>query len=283
MPKYEYSVKEHEPNPKLTEPTELKYRNLDLPIIDIVRHASSNMEAEGKIEKNIRVFRNGPVGYQKLRGIVREAQKHNELDKNASQQIKELVTQLREQIDTTKEIIFVVASPTPRAWQTAELFTKYLSQDYPEISIVNQSEIFEGWLLKGGKQVKQFLNDSNLETGTSSLTPAYDMEEKNFNRFIRHAVNFKKYLNPKQLETIKDKKVRLVCFAHEETTYRLASKIFGKQANGDYPSQENTQIYELVPFEENSNSSFNTSFTMMPYKGNAAQARNITFNMNEVK
>jgi len=77
------------------------------------------------------------------------------------------------------------------------------------------------------------------------FTENYEDLENRFNRFIRHMMNLKEYLSPETLQQLQGKKIRIVCFGHEELPIKLMKKSMAVKQ-----TIKRGQILEIQPEKE---------------------------------
>lgn len=300
MPEFRYSITPEEAKPEeAIDYREILYKNFDLPVIDFIRHASSNYEAQGKIQNQTMPKDGKPITHGEFMKRIRKFNSTPELlPKVAEREIREMAETLFAQIDPKIEILALISSPTPRAWQTAKIFLELIelynlskqSED-EKISTIQLSEgetpIHESWLIKSGGELNLLHENKNREARMANLKQlgprrVGKAEEQNFNRFLRHLINFKKKFSEDSLEKIKGKKVRIVCFSHGELTEQFINKVFGPDyinfASGQMETpktQENAQIYEINPYQTSSPGSTDALVRIYPTKNSASTEKEI--------
>lgn len=248
---------------KVEKTSESKEREPDIrvPIIDVIRH--------------------GKTDYKELQDIGFEFDpdsedfkldtEHLDLNEKGIKEIIETAEQLEGVIDKDNEVVILVTSPNYRAQSSTLLIEDYLKQK--GVNILNpakkilkaqnlrqitfkDAESRPEWI-KTDKEFREKHPDHKLLASdkahaeiakmlgkdiTDIFSEDYDKINQRFQRFLRHMTNLNYWLQDETKESLKDKRIRLVCLTHEELPAR-----FMKQALDTKESLRKGQILEIQP------------------------------------
>lgn len=238
--------------------------DIKVPIIDIVRHGKT----EYKELQNIG-FKFDPESKD-----FKLDTDHLDLTEKGIKGIIETAEQLETAIDKDNEVVILVTSPNYRAWSSALLIEDYLEKK--GINILNPAkEIlktqnlkqltfkdinFRSKWIKGYKEFKaKYPHHETISPDESHVEVAkmvgkeimdifsedYDKIDLRFQRFLRHMTNLNSWLQDKTKESLKDKRIRLLCLTHAELPARFIKKAL-KNHKG---SLRMGQILEIQPMK----------------------------------
>mgnify|MGYP001567408892 CR=1 FL=1 len=254
------------PISKIEKPTikELKQES-NVPIIDIIRHGETKRKQDHfGFHKATLLNINNP-DFKLSTG-------HLDLDEEGITNIEASAQQLIDLIDIENEVVLLVSSPAWRAHSSALVLERILREKGVDIlnaerkpkfsKAINQhSSFFEKSLEKyhtDNKTIEQimehYINNGYKEglkrsketLGIDILEKMQEAENLNFQIFLRHMNNIYHWLRSKTLEKLKEKKLRIVVLAHEETTRGFIEETM---PTGTL-FQENGQILEIIPQSE---------------------------------
>jgi broad specificity phosphatase PhoE len=236
----------------------------NVPIIDIIRHGETIRK------QNSFGFHKAPLLDKNNLDFKLDIE-HLDLDEEGITSIKASANQLIDLIDKKNEIVLVVSSPSWRTHSSALVLEKILREKGVDIlniegkpkfsKFINQhSSFFEKVLRQNvddettkeiieyyiGKGWQEGLERAEKATGIDMLEKMQEVENLSFQRFLRHMNNIYYWLSSESLQKLKDKKLRIVVLAHEETTRGFIEETMPI----DTLPQENGQILEIVPQSE---------------------------------
>jgi len=195
-----------------------------------------------------------------------------DLDKKGIASMEASANQLADLIDREKEIVLIVSSPAWRTHSSALVTEKVLRErgisilnegkNFKFSKAINQHSSFFEKIVKrdfgDNSQTRQVIEDyikKGFKEGFKSASEILHISEEemerrmdeaetlSFQKFLRHMNNIYKFLHPETLDRLKGKKLRIVVFAHEETTRGFIKEIMQDNSL----SQSNGQILEIIP------------------------------------
>jgi hypothetical protein len=241
-------------------------QKFDAPSFFIIRHG------ETKRKQNEAGFHKASLLNTSSAGFKLDSE-HLDLDDEGIANIETSANQVADLLDKENEVVLIVSSPAWRTQSSALVLEKVLRekgvnvlnehQQLKFFEAINQhSSFFEKTIIKNygdssttrqviddyiKKGYKEGFKSAENTFGTDFLKKMEEEENLNFQRFLRHMNNIYHWLkDPKILQKLNGKKLRIVVLAHEETT-----KGFIKETMPEGTlSQENGQILEIIPESE---------------------------------
>ncbi len=237
----------------------------NVPIVDVIRHG------ETKRKQDFASFHDASLLDVDNSGFKLDAE-HLDLDDKGIAGIEVTANQLADLINKEKEVILIVSSPAWRTHSSALVLEKVLRERGVNILTeekklkffkeINQNSSFFEKIIKrdfgDNEQTKEVIKDykeKGYKEGFKSAEKILgvnreeiekkmdEAETSSFQKFLRHITNIHHWLNPETIASLKGKKLRIVVFAHEETTRGFIEKNMPSGTT----SQEKGQILEITP------------------------------------
>ncbi|MBU1036521.1 hypothetical protein KKF32_00615 [Patescibacteria group bacterium] len=252
-------MKERESTQTETRETE---PNLKTPIIDIVRHGSTDYKE----------LTNSDFEFNPDSPDFKLNAEHLDLTKEGIKEILEAAQQIEQRIDKQNEVVILTTSPNFRAQSSIFLIEKYLREN--GVTILNSEKIFktqslrqikfrdvphDEWVEHHQRYIEddpdfaklptevahtQIVNEVYGQTISEFCTEGYDDIDQRFNNFVRHMSNIQNWFSAETMALLKGKRLRIIALTHEELPAR-----FMKQTLNTKENLKKGQVLEISPIK----------------------------------
>lgn len=188
---------------------------------------------------------------------------HLDLTNTGIEEIRSAMRQLAERINKEREIVLGISSPAWRSHSSALVGLDELRRlgvpilETPDLKFSDAlrpanyigKELFDIQAKdpsdRSDKEKKLLEKSKRVSPISSGRTVAHEeVLNTNFQRFLRHINNIYSFLSEETKQKIQGKRLRVICFAHEETTRNLLHEAFPEEKR---ILQYRGQILEIVP------------------------------------
>jgi len=282
-----------------------------------IESAPEIKEGEKRLDVIVDFIRHGETTYKELKKEGRRPdpsasdfkfdEEHLDLTEEGIKGIKETAEQLAKNIDKENEAVFLITSPSHRAYSSILLIENAFQEK--GISILNPANGIEyspqleeirtkdqDWE-KHLEITRKYHEDPSNAGKSPDIYHAeiasilgkdfydifeenYDQAEQRFQEFFRHVISPDEWLTAQQKKSLENKKIRLVCLTHGGVSSRFLRYFFE-----DTPELQKGQILEIRPGSSLENRTIATHAILYGKKGSPQKETDVSikFSLNELE